>query len=435
MRTVLILLVFPLSVLAQTLGPFGNNMHTAQVFDAIVYNNLLFLGGSTGKINNVVTNGVAIYNGTTTTTLPGAGFTRAFAIHNNDLYMVGFYPNGEHVLKWDGTTLTPLGFPYGVNYLGDIISFNGSVYLCGQFEVGGVFYALAKYDGSSWSYTASLPNANESGYVMHIFNNQLYIGGAFTGINGNACNGIVAFNGNNWNNLLGGPSTIDSVFVRGLFISGSNLIAVGNVFAQFPVFVSQWTGSAWNAQNFSEFSNAGRLSGFSANGLNFIAAEYLHPPLQQDSLDAGQLFLYTPAGLTVLTDSLFRDEEFIPIGQLLRGIDYYNNQWIVYGDFKKEGRNGPIYPGLAAIGGLLHEEEFDRSKNILAFHPNPTSDFLILENAAENLPYTIYDTRGHWVQRGSVSAKIDVRSLPAGLYIFEVSEMDSQHRQQFIKAD
>jgi len=435
MRTALIYLAFPVSLLAQTLSPFGNNLHSAVIHDAIVYNNLLFLGGTPGKVNNVTINGVAIYDGVTTSTLPGAGFTRAFAIHNNNLYMVGNYPNGEHALRWDGQTLTPLGLTNGVNFLTDLAEFNGDLYGCGQFQLGGVFYALAKYDGTSWAYEASLPNSNEMGLVMHTFNNQLYLGGGFTSINGIACNSIVAHNGSTWNNLLGGPNNGDSIIVRGLFTSGPNLVVVSTAFAIPPARVSQWTGISWNAQNFSQLLNADWLNGFSTSGQNFIAAEYLQPPFQQDSLLAGHVYLYTSNGLLTLTDSLFRDEEFIPIRQLVTGIVFYNNQWILYGDFKKEGRNGPSYPGLAAVGGLLGDEENDEELSLFRFFPNPTSDYLLFENTNRQLPYTIYDLHGRVVLTGMLAAKVDVRTLPGGQYIIKVTDAGIQHRQQFVKVD
>jgi hypothetical protein len=43
--------------------------------------------------------------------------------------------------------------------------------------------------------------------------------------------------------------------------------------------------------------------------------------------------------------------------------------------------------------------------------------------------------QGRSVQTGLAGVKIDVRKLPAGQYILEITEVGSQHRQQFIKAD
>ena len=433
MRLVLALLVLPLSMLSQVLTPFGNNIHTALVYDAAVYSNQLYFGKSGGHINNLSLGGVAVYDGTSITTLPGAGTAVAFEVYNNELYMAGAHPSGQRVLKWDGSTLTPLGLTNTVNTLYDIIAFNGAVYASGQFEVGGIYFALAKFDGNSWFYLATLSDSNEYGGPLHVANNLLYLGGSFTSINGNPCNGIAAYNGSAWNTLAGGPNNGTLTIVDGLFTSSQGLVVVGRALIPTYVFVSKWTGSTWINQNFTEFSNSNRLSAFHANGLNFIAAEYRQPTNPQDSLDAGQLFLYTPSGLITLTDSLFKDKEFIPMTQrLVEGIVKFNNQWIVYGLFKKEGRNGPTFRGIAVINGILGAEKISAPPQF-KITPNPTTDYLTINGPLPESTFRIVDICGRDVMDGRLQQKLDVHLLPSGVYLLLVSDEAGTYPHKFIK--
>lgn len=433
MRQLLLFTLLPVGIFAQTLGPFGNNMHSAYVHDAIVFNNQLLFGSSGGRINGVPTNGVAIYDGTTTSTLPGAGSTSAFTIINNELYMAGFYPNGEAVLKWDGSSLTPLGLSSNGSYIFDIVEYNGDIYVGGQFNVGGTYYALAKYDGLSWSYLATVSNNQESCFTLEVKNNLLFVGGAFTSIDGTVVNGIASYNSTTWDNLLGGPANGDSAIVRGIINSGTGIIATGRALRPQPALMATWSGSNWTQNNFPEFNNFITVRSFNHLGINFISTDY--PQFAFDSLEFGSLYIYANNNLTALVDTLFKDEEYIPVGpEMVRGIIYFNNEWILYGGFRKANRSGPAYNGLAVISGILSNPKFDETTEF-SLAPNPTNDYLNLTEVRVNTPFQIIDKTGKVVLSGHCQQHVDVRHLPPGNYVLSLGEGDEIQRHKFIKIE
>ena len=72
------------------------------------------------------------------------------------------------------------------------------------------------------------------------------------------------------------------------------------------------------------------------------------------------------------------------------------------------------------------------SKNLVRIYPNPTSDFIKIQNAGKVDFVRIFDLSGKVVKETKAS-EIDVRSLPAGQYILNIHSGNEITSQKFIK--
>jgi len=223
--------------------------HHPNVFeDLCVYNNLLFMSGEIDTVNgvyspmdiswdgnNFVSNGLphwsggnpevccvyhnAIYfAGTFSDSLgqlygfvkfdgtnwsmpsPGfGGFIHSMAVYHDELYMSGNYFVGSpsnYIVKWNDTILSAVGNEfYGeawhLRVIGDKL-----------FAAGGIDTAdgipihdnLAVWDGSHWS-DFSNDTFNNGVMDVAVYNNELYVVGAFTKINGDSIGGVAKYQG------------------------------------------------------------------------------------------------------------------------------------------------------------------------------------------------------------------------------------------------
>jgi len=120
---------------------------------------------------------------------------------------------------------------------------------------------------------------------------------------------------------------------------------------------------------------------------------------------------------------------------LIRGVVFYNNQYIIYGGFKSTSAYAQQpYNLLAVIGSVLGEEENIAAQNVALF-PNPTRDFLTFKDFDDTERYTIYNVQGVTVKTGPLSAQINISNLPTGIYVFQREGKDSVSRQRFLKSD
>lgn len=74
----------------------------------------------------------------------------------------------------------------------------------------------------------------------------------------------------------------------------------------------------------------------------------------------------------------------------------------------------------------------DADKNRVKIYPNPTSDFIKVQNVKDFKIARIFDLTGKLVQE-SKSAEIDVRSLAKGQYILNIHSGNTIESQKFIK--
>ena len=105
---------------------------------------------------------------------------------NGDLLVAGEFTNAggiaaSHVAVWNGTTYAPLGA--GVQ--GEVnaaVEFNGDLYLGGAMLNGPA--DLAKWDGTSWSFSSVFDGKYPWISALHVHNGSLYAAGAVSGFAG-----------------------------------------------------------------------------------------------------------------------------------------------------------------------------------------------------------------------------------------------------------
>lgn len=186
-----------------------------------VYQNNLYVSGMDYK-GAMPKSYIKKFNGTFWTTLvemPGFNSTiNAMAEYNGELYVAGsFNMIGEtagtnSIARWNGKRWASVGGGFDEASYAQVRAlevFNNKLYVGGAFDsVGGVTMKnLAIWNGSSWS---AGPRC-ESGSGMYsivqsllVHNNNLYIGGGFTQLNGNSFNNVARYDGTNYYTLSNG---------------------------------------------------------------------------------------------------------------------------------------------------------------------------------------------------------------------------------------
>ncbi|MDD3887710.1 MAG: chitobiase/beta-hexosaminidase C-terminal domain-containing protein [Patescibacteria group bacterium] len=216
-------------------------------YSMVVYNNELYVT-NIHRAGGIDTNGIAIWNGLS---WRDAGFDlimtpSELAVYNNELYVGGNYSDGSfidgyvaklngvewnyirtisnspiYLLKslgdklylgincegksyidvWDGMQWSSLGSEVisdvpndsMITYLNDIEIYNGEIIV----SIRNDYYGTLKWNGSEW---VSLGSAIVKGRTLAVYNNELYVGGDFTGYAGGIINNnyITKWNGNSW---------------------------------------------------------------------------------------------------------------------------------------------------------------------------------------------------------------------------------------------
>lgn len=181
---------------------------------------VLFFGSSINKCGSDSTYGLGKFDGTNFSGLTPCYYPDNFnflcmAFYQDTLYAGGgFYlnnivpPNGG-LAKWDGMNLlqvAPEFNPTLPNHNGytieTMVVYNNELY------VGGAFYksqgftgdCIMKWDGHHFT-EVGMAGANQRVKCMKVYNNELYVGGWFTEIGGTVSKNIAKWDGNQWTTL------------------------------------------------------------------------------------------------------------------------------------------------------------------------------------------------------------------------------------------
>lgn len=204
----------------------------------------------------------------------------------------------NNVAMWNGSSWQRMGYGFNGNVYALAVS-NGTIYAGGFFdricanETCSTYTTvrnLAKWNGSSWSGVAN--GVDSYVYALAVSGNNLYVGGGFNNICGNAfCN-----SGNTSVNFLARWDASISTWlsigygvnwdVRALAVSGSDLY-VGGVFDQVclnaaclgGVTVNRMAKWSFATSNWQAFSNGldGLVSAISVNGSDvYVGGDFTH---------------------------------------------------------------------------------------------------------------------------------------------------------------
>jgi uncharacterized protein (TIGR03437 family) len=284
-------------------GPTGNGFD-GDVGTIVVHNGSVYMGGTfkhahVSNGNDVLTNGVARWTGTTwaalgkgTSTDTSSGVVSDLAVIGNDVYVGGNFTGVTnsndtkvgvgYVARWNtvSNTWSTLGTSAGATTNG----VDGQVYALTtngtDLFVGGAFGQainssnskllannLAKWNGTVWGVVGSAANMMGNGVentVWELVYNGgfLYVGGEFIGAMTNgaktSANGIARWDGANWTpfgaNMGAGGNGVN--FTVNAITPVGNMIYVGGDFTEAynsssnkvtADTLARWNGSSWSA--------------------------------------------------------------------------------------------------------------------------------------------------------------------------------------------
>ena len=202
-------------------------------------------------------------------------YSNVLASFQGDLYAGGYFSDAggvagtEKLAKWDGTTWSPLGAGLSsfLSSVWDLVVFDdGSgekLYIGGNYlDLGGngTLDHIARFDGTNYEAVGGTIGGNTALIVLELHvaelgaGDELYAGGRFFNIDGNAANNIAKWNGTTWEPLGGGlarssgtaqvicMTDFDDGSGNALYVGGSFNLADGNT---IPTNVTKWDGTQW----------------------------------------------------------------------------------------------------------------------------------------------------------------------------------------------
>lgn len=198
------------------------------VSDMIVFNDELYIGGKLTSLNC----NFAKWNGISWTPLSQNSGVQKLAIYRNELYATGTFDPSDFVAKWNGTSWIPLDS--GIN--DETVSigvFNDELFVGGFFtRVNGMNISnIAKWNGASWSKAGDLDSFPES---FAIYNNEFYAVGGFS-------KSVAKWNGGTWVSVGYGNYKYpfaSAVFNNELYVGGGFPLTDG-------AKIAKYNGSAW----------------------------------------------------------------------------------------------------------------------------------------------------------------------------------------------
>ena len=210
---------------------------------------VLVIGGGFEAAGNVITPGLAAWNGKEWTGLGPLG-ARVLAVYNGDLIAAGQFtqaPGGvpaQGIARFDGTSWHALGA--GLNQqVFALAVYNGELIAAGTFTDagGGTADNIARWTGTTWLPLGS--GVNDAALALTIHNGDLVVGGWFTSAGGQAADKVARWNGFTWT-PVNDPANV--VVVEAMHVYQGEIIAAGTMLipgASGFTMVARWTGTAW----------------------------------------------------------------------------------------------------------------------------------------------------------------------------------------------
>jgi hypothetical protein len=401
------------------------------------YSNKLIYGGY-DTICNVKINKIGAWNDTVWSsfgngiTPPTVGYpARAFAEYNGDLIVGGgfqfaSFKNVNKIARWDGTDWYPMGTglngQFATELLSSLIVYKGELYAAGRFnEINGIKNVnnIARWDGTTWrkvgtGLQGSLPEV----YSMAVYKDELYVGGNFIQAGPVTAYNIAKWNGTTWSAVgLGTSSDVNVLHVdtlRDLLYVGGDFDGVNN--AIYSSKVAMWDGANWNSMSPNNFF-----------GSTVVAMEMYHG------------YLY--AGGYKFSDTCFARWDGVK-WEVIKGpnsnvtsLQTYNDELYIGGSFTKIGTDSiqylaRYYSTDSVVVGIQNHKKNKKMR----LYPNPTNKILNIESETDFEQFTICNIFGQELIKNKWQEnKIDISTLPSGVYILKLKNRDYLIQERFVK--
>jgi len=224
---------------------------------AVDSNNNIYVGGCFTKIGSLQVNCIAMWNGTTWSSL-GTGLNGACCTitidSTNNVYVGGNFSTAggvrvNYIAKWNGTAWSALSSGLSSSCASIALDTSGNLYAGGYFTVasGITVNFIAKWNGTAWSAMGTGLSTGGCSSVAVDTSNNVFAGGYFTVAGGTTVNYIAKWNGTVWSALSSGLSNGCSSIV----IDKSNNVYAGGYFTAAgtvnSLYIMKWNGTTWSA--------------------------------------------------------------------------------------------------------------------------------------------------------------------------------------------
>lgn len=354
------------------------------------------------------------------------------------------YTNGTKlngIAKWNGSNWVPLrnGLKdnLGANGIGYKFKiYNNTLYLVGAFDsiCGVPANGLAKFDGFNWSSVNNLPRINPTNsnmvYDIEFYSGEIFVGGIMD--NGSTIKDLVKWNGISWVNP--GFNCFGFGFIKGITVYNGELYVLGSFSSNensqnLGNSIAKYNGTVWSNLSSGIFSNPNLPAIVSAykvyNNKMYLGGKF-------DKCNEASIF-----SITVFDGTNFCSlDTSINFNQGVECIEFYKDTLFI-GGYLKTGNNGYSI-GMAKCVNYNNIEkcsataisvhEIHNDKNIMIY-PSPTSDVLQIEyeNAKTELTHLkIINSIGQVVVSTELKNDIDVSNLQSGIYVLKLKSKSGE---------
>ncbi len=266
-------------VIAKEWFPNGNSFYNVVSVNSD-NNNVMGLGKFNGSIHTLCIYHDTLYAGGEFTT-----YTNFYFPFNSN--------NVSRIATWNGTDFTPVGSGIGVGgIVYDLCVYNDKLIAAGYFEGAGGNYCknIAAWDGTAWSAIGNgIGQAGTYDVIVHSaesYHNKLFVGGDFDLSSTQVGQGLIYWDGINWNNAGGdfGDVRTIKVFNDKLYAGPCNFILPVNE-------ISYYDDSVWHSMGYGPSDDVLAIEDYS--GSIYAGGKFLN--IQNPLIYTGYVARFEPA--------------------------------------------------------------------------------------------------------------------------------------------
>ncbi len=419
-------------VLSQDWLPTGNGTNNGGNVGVTLraYNGKLIAGGAFTQAGSANANGVAMWDGTdwsvVDSTMNTFNSVKPLVIFRGQLYAfvtpasgpAGYMIRLDSSFKWhivpnsNYTKQTNSGSVYSA------CVYNNELFVGGAFDtIGGIpARHIARWDGTDWA-SVGLGIDNERVNGMVVYNNELYVGGSFEVAGSVSVNALARWNGSTWNDVGGGISGGGYAVFRTMEVYNNELYIGGDfdeAGGQPMIHLTRWNGSTFSIVG-GGFGHSGYLYALKVFGNRLIISGYFNNGLfaHRSGTWDGVNFDSLGLGLNI------GPSEF----------EIYDCQLYAGGRFTATGDG--VANGVAVLDtidcSVVNVQEFNLPVVSISIYPNPFSSQALISFAREqkNTTISITDMLGQEIKAINFTGRqlvIEKGKMKAGIYIVQITD-------------